>query len=49
MKVSKARLRYLIRDEKKAAKEYRKYGYGNLAKDERRHRRFLIKKLGGRK
>ena len=42
---SKKRIKYLIGDEKKAAKEYDKYGFKSLAKDERKHRRFLIKKL----
>jgi hypothetical protein len=32
-------------DEKKATKEYRRYGLPNLAKDEAKHRRFLLKKL----
>jgi hypothetical protein len=45
MKVTKKRLKYLIKDEKKAAKEYRRYGFSSLAKDESKHRRFLIKKL----
>lgn len=42
---SRKRIRYLIRDEKKAAAEYRRYGFKGLAKDESRHRRFLLKKL----
>jgi len=45
MKISKHRLKYLIKDEKKSAREYRKYGFHNLAKDESRHRKFLLKKL----
>lgn len=43
--ISKKKLAYFISDEKKAAKEYRKVGFPNLAKDESKHRRFLIKKL----
>jgi hypothetical protein len=39
MKPSEKRIKYLIKDEKKASKEYRKYGY------ESKHRRFLEKKL----
>jgi len=45
MKLTKSKLKYFIADEKKAVKEYRKYGLPNLAKDEVKHRRFLIKKL----
>jgi hypothetical protein len=43
MRLTKHKLRYLIADEKKAAKEYRKLGLPNLAKDESKHRRFLLK------
>ena len=43
--ITKKKLRYLIQDEKKASKEYRKLGFPNLAKDESKHKRFLIKKL----
>jgi hypothetical protein len=43
--ISKKKLKYFIKDEKKAAKEYRKYGFPCLAKDESKHRRFLQKKL----
>ena len=39
------KLKYLIKDEKNAAKLYRGYGFKSLAKDESRHRRFLMKKL----
>ena len=34
-----------IKDEKKAAKDYSKHKLGNIAKDERKHRRILIAKL----
>src|SRR4030066_2035833 len=44
MKLSKKKLKYFIKDEKKASKEYRKYGLNNLAKDEYKHRKFLPKK-----
>jgi rubrerythrin len=44
-KISKKMLKYFIKDEKKAVKEYRKYGLDRLARDEARHRKFLIKKL----
>jgi len=43
--ITKKKLRYLINDERKASKEYRKLGFPNLAKDESKHRRFLVKKL----
>jgi len=43
--ITKKKLRYLINDERKASKEYRKLGYFGLAKDETKHRLFLIKKL----
>lgn len=44
-RLTKKKLRYFIKDEKKSVKEYRKYGLSRLAKDEAKHRRFLIKKL----
>ena len=45
MKLTPKKLKYFIADEKKANKEYRKYGLPNLARDEAKHRRFLIKRL----
>ena len=42
---SKKRIRYLIKDEKKAAAEYKRYGYTSLSRDEASHRRFLMKRL----
>ena len=47
--ITKKKLNYLIKDEKKAAKEYRKLGFPNLAKDESKHKRFLTKVLRKRK
>jgi len=44
VKPSCKRIKYLIKDEKKASKEYRKYGFKGLSKDEARHKRFLTKK-----
>ena len=44
MKLSKKKLRYLIKDEKKASKEYRRYGLKGIAKDESKHRRMLERK-----
>jgi hypothetical protein len=45
LKPTKAKLKYFLKDEKKAVKEYHKYGLHNLEKDEAKHRRFLAKKL----
>jgi hypothetical protein len=42
VRVTKKKLRKLITDEKNASKEYRKYGFNRLAKDEARHRKFLL-------
>jgi hypothetical protein len=42
---SKRRLKFLIKDEAKAKKEYKSYGYKSLAKDEGSHRKFLKKIL----
>lgn len=39
------KLKYLIKDEKKAAKYYRKVGLGELAEDESKHKRILTRKL----
>ena len=44
--ISKARLKVLIVDENKSSREYRRYGFKRLSRDERRHARFLKKKLG---
>lgn len=43
--LSNKKLRYLIADEKKAAKYYRKHGLPELAEDEAKHKRILIRKL----
>lgn len=45
IKPSCKKLRYFIKDEKHAVKEYRKYGLRNLAKDEAKHSRILTRKL----
>ena len=47
MKLTKKKIKYFISDEKKATKEYHKYGLHNLERDERKHKNFLIKKLKG--
>lgn len=39
---SRKRIAYLIKDEKKANREYNSYGYKSLANDEKRHEKFLI-------
>jgi hypothetical protein len=44
-KLSLKRLKYLIADEKKASKEYKKYGFMGLSRDEARHRKFLLRRL----
>ena len=41
MKISCKRIKYLIKDEKKDSRKYRKYGFRGLAKDESRHKRYL--------
>ena len=43
MPLTKKKLEYFIKDEKKAVKEYKHYGLLNLAKDEAGHARFLRK------
>jgi hypothetical protein len=45
LKLTKAKIKYFIKDEKKATKEYHKYGLHNLEKDERKHMNFLKKKV----
>ena len=45
IKPTKKQLKYFIEDEKKAVIEYNKYGFPNLAKDEAKHKKFLMKKL----
>jgi hypothetical protein len=37
------RKRYLIKDERKASKEYKRYGYKRLSRQEASHRKFLKK------
>ena len=43
-KLTKKKIEYFIKDEKKATKEYHKYGLHNLEKDERSHAKFLTAK-----
>lgn len=45
MKASCKKLKKMIRDEVKGSKEYRKYAFPNLAKDESKHSRILKRKL----
>lgn len=44
MKPNCKKYKALIIDEKQASKEYRKYRFMGLSKDESRHKRFLEKK-----
>lgn len=44
-KLTCKKLKYLEKDEEKAVKEYHKDGLHNLEKDERKHKRFLKKKI----
>jgi len=39
--LSPRKLAFFIKDEKKASKEYHKFGLHNLAKDEEKHLKFL--------
>lgn len=48
-KISNKKLNYFIKDEKKATKEYKKVGFYNLAKDESKHEKFLMKVKGGKR
>lgn len=43
-RLTKKKIDYFIKDEKKATKEYHKYGLHDLEKDERRHAKFLLAK-----
>lgn len=45
LKLTKAKAKYFLKDEKKASKEYKKYGLNKLAKSEARHAKFFKKKL----
>jgi hypothetical protein len=42
-KITKKKLLYFLKDEKKAMKEYHKYGFHNLEEDEREHYNYLFK------
>lgn len=44
-KLTKRKLKALIKDERKATKEYKKLGLNNLSKDENKHRIYLSKKI----
>lgn len=44
-KPTEKRLKYLIQDEQKASNEYKKYGFKSLSNDEKRHKKFLERKL----
>jgi rubrerythrin len=49
VKLTKKKIRYFMKDEKAAAKTYRKYGLPNLARDESRHFKFFKSMKGGKK
>jgi hypothetical protein len=40
-KLTKKKVNYFIKDEKKASKEYHKYGFHSIAKDESRHEKYF--------
>lgn len=44
-KISEKKIKALIKDERMAAKEYRKYNLPQIARDESKHRRILIRML----
>ena len=44
-KLTESKMRYFLADERKASKEYAKYGLGKFSKDEARHARFFKMKL----
>lgn len=44
-KISREKLKKLIKEEKESAKMYKEYGFDKLAKDESKHSKFLRKKL----
>jgi hypothetical protein len=45
MRITKRKLKALIKDERMASKEYAKYGFKGLAKDEKSHSVYLTKML----
>ena len=45
MKLTCKKIKYLIKDEIKASRDYKKYGFKGLSKDELRHSKFLKRKL----
>ena len=45
MRITKGKLKMLIADERKASKEYARYGFKKLSRDEKSHSVFLSKKL----
>ena len=47
-KLTPAKIKYFIKDERKASKEYRHLGLPSLARDEAKHKRFFEKMLKAR-
>ena len=45
IRVPQKKLRAFLVDEQKAVKEYKKYGFPSLARDEARHARFISKRI----
>lgn len=45
LKLTRKKIKYFVRDEKKAVKEYRRYGLKKLARQEAEHKKYLIKRL----
>ena len=43
VKLTKSKIKEMIKDELKSAKTYRKFGLTNLAVDESKHRKYLLK------
>jgi hypothetical protein len=48
-KLTDRKLKALIKDEKQASAEYKRLGLPSLARDEARHRRFLLAKKKARR
>jgi hypothetical protein len=44
-KITQKKLKSFLVDERKAVKEYKKYGFPSLARDEARHARFISKRI----
>ena len=47
-KLTEKKIKYFLKDEKKATKEYYSYGLPRLARDEAKHAKFFKAKLKGK-